>query len=221
MRIASTGQVTIARTTGRWRASPPGRRSGSRSHRRALPSGAASRSAAARRGRRPWRRAARVGDGQHEHGPMPAMTAATHPMAARFGSSVAIGVAGRDPVRPVGSGAGGSRGGPVIDALIHTEVPVAHARVAEAGAVPPPALFRREAPPWEAASLAGRALLASRRRGGQPRAVIPDFHAGARAALRGRTLLTAAAGRCRTPFPTPEKIAPSPPPRSACRRTTR
>jgi predicted nucleic acid-binding protein len=56
--------------------------------------------------------------------------------------------------------------------------------------------------------LAGQALLAYRRRGGQRRSPLPDFYIGAHAAVRGYRLLTRDSARYRTYFPTVEVIAP-------------
>lgn len=59
-----------------------------------------------------------------------------------------------------------------------------------------------------AAFLAGRALLAYRRRGGSKRSPLPDFFIGAHAATQGLRLLTRDPARYRTHFPRLELIAP-------------
>jgi predicted nucleic acid-binding protein len=68
--------------------------------------------------------------------------------------------------------------------------------------------FRREALPYEAAFVAGKAFLAYRRRGGQKRSPLPDFYIGAHAAVRRYRLLTRDVARYRTYFPTVTLIAP-------------
>jgi predicted nucleic acid-binding protein len=71
--------------------------------------------------------------------------------------------------------------------------------------------FRREALPYEAGFVAGKAYLAYRRRGGQKRSPLPDFYIGAHAAVRGYRLLTRDASRYRTYFPRVTLIAPQQP----------
>ena len=70
--------------------------------------------------------------------------------------------------------------------------------------------FRREALPYEAVCLAGKAFLACRRRGGQQRFPLPAFYTGAHAAVRRYRLLTRDAARYRSCFPTLTLIAPGP-----------
>ena len=72
-----------------------------------------------------------------------------------------------------------------------------------------PAALRREALPWDAAFLAGRAFLAYRKRGGVRNAPLPDFYIGAHAAVRHYTLLTRDVPRYRTYFPDVPLIAPA------------
>jgi predicted nucleic acid-binding protein len=68
--------------------------------------------------------------------------------------------------------------------------------------------LKREALPWAAAFLAGRAYLDYRRRGGERRSPLPDFFIGAHAAVAGYGLLTRDPARYRTYFPRLELIAP-------------
>ncbi len=95
----------------------------------------------------------------------------------------------------------------VINAIVFAEVSVGFDRIEELEAALPREL-RREALPWDAAFLAGKAFLAYRRRGGARLAPLPDFFIGAHAAVRGYTLLTRDARRYRTCFPTLPLIAP-------------
>ena len=96
----------------------------------------------------------------------------------------------------------------VINPVVFAEVTMSFARIEEADEVLPPKLFRREAIPWEAAFLAGKAFLAYRRRGGQRRSPLPDFFIGAHAAVRDYALLTRDPGGVRCYFPTLKIIAP-------------
>ena len=68
--------------------------------------------------------------------------------------------------------------------------------------------FRRDALPYEAGFLAGRAFVEYRRRGGSRRAPLTDFYIGAHAAVARYRLLTRDAKRYRTYFPGLEVIAP-------------
>jgi predicted nucleic acid-binding protein len=96
----------------------------------------------------------------------------------------------------------------VIDPLIYAEVSIRFATIEELDEALPPALFRREPLPWEAAFLAGKAFMACRRRGGTRRSPLPDLYIGAHAAVAGYRLLTRDPGRYRTCFPKLELIAP-------------
>ncbi|MEM8552766.1 MAG: hypothetical protein AAGF45_10335 [Pseudomonadota bacterium] len=66
----------------------------------------------------------------------------------------------------------------------------------------------REALPYEAAFLAGKAFLAYRRRGGTRTTPLPDFFIGAHAAVRGYRLITRDVRRSASAFPMVEIIAP-------------
>jgi hypothetical protein len=94
-----------------------------------------------------------------------------------------------------------------INPIIFAEVSVAFDRIEDLEAALP-AELEREALPWDAAFLAGKALLAYRRRGGTRRTPLPDFYIGAHAAVYGHTLLTRDAKRYRSYFPAVSLIAP-------------
>jgi predicted nucleic acid-binding protein len=97
----------------------------------------------------------------------------------------------------------------VINALIYAEVSVGFASIEALEEALPPALFRREHLPYEAAFLAGKVFLRYRQAGGTRRSPLPDFYVGAHAAVAGYRLLTRDASRYRTYFPTLELIAPA------------
>lgn len=96
----------------------------------------------------------------------------------------------------------------VINTIIYAEVSVGYARAEDLDAALPADVFVREPIPYESAFLAGKALLAYRRRGGARTSPLPDFFIGAHAAVAGYQLLTRDAGRYRTYFPKLELIAP-------------
>ncbi|HSY40499.1 MAG TPA: type II toxin-antitoxin system VapC family toxin [Polyangia bacterium] len=95
-----------------------------------------------------------------------------------------------------------------INPLVYAEVSVSFSRIEDLEEVLPSSLFRREALPYEAAFLAGKAFLRYRRRGGARLTPLPDFYIGAHAAIAGFRLLTRDASRYRTYFPSVEIIAP-------------
>lgn len=94
-----------------------------------------------------------------------------------------------------------------INPIVFSEVSVGFERVEDLEAALPDELAR-EALPWDAAFLAGKAFLAYRRRGRRRTAPLPDFFIGAHAAVRAYGLLTRDAARYRTYFPRLELIAP-------------
>ncbi len=96
----------------------------------------------------------------------------------------------------------------VINPIIFAEVSVGYARIEDMEAALPKDLLEREALPYEAAFLAGKAFMAYRRRGGQKRSPLPDFFIGAHAAIGNYRLLTRDAARYRTYFPTITLITP-------------
>ena len=97
----------------------------------------------------------------------------------------------------------------VINAVVYGEVSVGYSSIEELDTALPAELFRRDAIPYEAAFLAGKAFLGYRRRGGARRAPLPDFYIGAHAAIAGFRLLTRDAARYRTYFPKLDLIAPA------------
>ncbi len=70
--------------------------------------------------------------------------------------------------------------------------------------------FEREALPFRAGFLAGKAFQRYRRDSGEKRSPMPDFYIGAHAAVAGYQLLTCDAVRYRGYFPTVKLIAPMP-----------
>ena len=96
----------------------------------------------------------------------------------------------------------------VINPIVYAEVSVGFDRIEDLDDVVPADDFRREALPYEAGFLAGKAFLAYRKRGGQKRSPLPDFYIGAHAAVRGYRLLTRDPARYRTYFPTLSLITP-------------
>jgi predicted nucleic acid-binding protein len=107
----------------------------------------------------------------------------------------------------------GDEGQLVINPIVYAEVSVGFDQIEDLNDVVPAHDFRREALPYEAGFLAGKAFLAYRIRGGQKRSPLPDFYIGAHSAVRGYRLLTRDATRFRTYFPTVTLIAPNRRPR--------
>jgi predicted nucleic acid-binding protein len=95
-----------------------------------------------------------------------------------------------------------------INAIIYAEVSIGFQRIEDLESAIPSSLFRREALPFEAAFLAGKAFLQYRRRGGGRATPLPDFYIGAQAAVAGFRLLTRDPKRYQTYFPSVELIAP-------------
>ncbi len=83
----------------------------------------------------------------------------------------------------------------MINPIIYAEVSVGFERIEDLDRALPPALYRREALPYEAGFLAGKCFLEYRRRGGQKTSPLPDFYIGAHAAIAGYRLLTRDARR--------------------------
>jgi predicted nucleic acid-binding protein len=96
----------------------------------------------------------------------------------------------------------------VINPIVYAEVSIGFDRVEDLDDAIAVDDFRREALPYEAGFLAGKAFLIYRKRGGQKRSPLPDFYIGAHSAVRGYRLLTRDATRYRTYFPTVRLIAP-------------
>lgn len=97
----------------------------------------------------------------------------------------------------------------IINPIIYAEVSVDFARVEELDVALPPDEYRREALPFEAGFLAGKAFVKYRRAGGAKRSPMPDFYIGAHAAVRKYRLLTRDTSRYRTYFPKVQLITPA------------
>lgn len=96
----------------------------------------------------------------------------------------------------------------VINPIVYAEISTGFDRIEELDDAVPANDFEREALPYEAGFLAGKAFYAYRRRGGQRRSPVPDFYIGAHAAVRGYRLLTRDVARYRTSFPALALLAP-------------
>lgn len=127
-------------------------------------------------------------------------------------SNVILDVATEDPVWMAWSSEALARAADesvlVVNPLIYAEVSIGFDSIEELDELLPDTLFRRDPLPFEAAFLAGKAFLAYRRRGGGKGKPLPDFYIGAHAAVSGLRLLTRAARRYRTYFPTVDILAP-------------
>lgn len=97
----------------------------------------------------------------------------------------------------------------LLNPIIYAEISIGYATIESLDAALPSAMYRREALPWEAGFLAGKAFLSYRRRGGARTTPLPDFYIGAHAAIERLVLLTRDAARYRTYFPTVELLTPS------------
>jgi len=97
----------------------------------------------------------------------------------------------------------------VINPLVYAEVSVGFERVEELDEVLPANVLRREALPYTAGFVAGKAFLRYRRQGGARRSPLPDFYIGAHAAVSDYRLLTRDARRYRTYFPRLDLDAPN------------
>jgi len=96
----------------------------------------------------------------------------------------------------------------IINPIVYGEICVGFETIEEADEAVPASLFEREAIPYEAAFLAGKAYAAYRRRAGIKTSPLPDFYIGAHAAVGGYRLLTRDVSRYRTYFPKLTLIAP-------------
>ena len=96
----------------------------------------------------------------------------------------------------------------LINPIIYAEVSSAYDDLESLERALPAQFYTREALPWEAAFLAGRAFVGCRRRGGPRRSPLPDFYIGAHAAVGGYTLLTRDPARYRSYFPKLRIVAP-------------
>ena len=102
----------------------------------------------------------------------------------------------------------GQGGRLLINPIVYAEVSIAFDRIEALDDLLPAAVFHREALPWGAGFLAGKAFRAYRRRGGARSLPLPDFYIGAHAAVRGYAVLTRDAARFRTYFPTVDLVTP-------------
>ena len=96
----------------------------------------------------------------------------------------------------------------VINPIIYAEVSIGFERIEELEEALPADFFQRRELPWEAAFLAGKCFMRSRKLGGAKRSPLPDFFIGAHAAVSGLTLLTRDSARYRTYFPSLKLITP-------------
>ncbi|HMS76064.1 type II toxin-antitoxin system VapC family toxin [Gordonia sp. (in: high G+C Gram-positive bacteria)] len=100
------------------------------------------------------------------------------------------------------------RGTVIINPIVYAEVSVGFDRIEDLDALLPTDYFIREALPWSAGFLAGKAFLAYRRRGGTRPTPLPDFYIGAHAGVSGHRLLTRDLGRYATSFPQVVLVTP-------------
>jgi hypothetical protein len=104
---------------------------------------------------------------------------------------------------------GAADAGPlVINPIIYAEISVDFTSIEELDELIDDADLRREALPFEAGFLAGKAYLSYRRRGGTRRSPLADFYIGSHAAIAGHRLLTRDTDRYRSYFPALELISP-------------
>jgi hypothetical protein len=96
----------------------------------------------------------------------------------------------------------------VINPIVFAEVSIRFSQIEALDEALPRAMLEREAIPFEAAFLAGKAFVAYRRLGGSKSSPLPDFFIGAHAAVAGYALLTRDAARYRSYFPRLAVIAP-------------
>jgi predicted nucleic acid-binding protein len=96
----------------------------------------------------------------------------------------------------------------VINPIIYAEVSIRYSRIEDLNAALQSTLVAREAIPYEAAFLAGKAFVVYRKRSGARRSPLPDFFIGAHASIAGYRLLTRDAARYRTYFPRLPIISP-------------
>lgn len=89
----------------------------------------------------------------------------------------------------------------VINPIIYAEVSVRFTRIEDLEAALPLEMFVREALPFEASFLAGKAFLRYRSEGGTKTMPLPDFFIGAHAAVSGHEVLTRDVQRIRRHYP--------------------
>ena len=96
----------------------------------------------------------------------------------------------------------------VINPIIYAEVAVPFPDINALETALPRASIRREALPWEAGFLAGKAFARYRRAGGTRQYPLPDFYIGAHAMVKRMRLLTRDGRMYREYFPGLDVIAP-------------
>ena len=96
----------------------------------------------------------------------------------------------------------------VINPIVYAEVSIPYAAIEDLESAIASFRFDREAIPYEAAFLAGKAFVRYRRRGGARTSPLPDFFIGAHAAVAGLTLLTRDPRRYLEYYPRLGVIAP-------------
>ncbi len=96
----------------------------------------------------------------------------------------------------------------VINPIIYAEVSIRFDTLEDADAAISQSLLVREALPYEAAFLAGKAFVAYRRRGGVKISPLPDFYIGAHALIANYQVMTRDPTRYRTYFPKLRLISP-------------
>lgn len=96
-----------------------------------------------------------------------------------------------------------------INPIIYAEVSVGFARIEELEAALSGCGIHMPAIPKEALFLAGKAFLASKKRGGAKNSILPDFFIGAHAAVSGLSLMTRDASRYQSYFPSVQPMTPT------------
>ncbi len=96
----------------------------------------------------------------------------------------------------------------LLNAIVYAEVSIRFSRIEDLEDALPASLIEREAIPFQAAFLAGKAFASYRRRGGARVSTLPDFFIGAHAAVAGHRLLTRDPKRYRSYFPGVALISP-------------
>ena len=99
-------------------------------------------------------------------------------------------------------------GSVVINPLVYAEVSVRFESIEALDEALGTSLLTREALPFTAGFIAGKAFTRYRRRGGSRATPLPDFYIGAHALVAGYRLLTRDARRYRTYFPRLQLVAP-------------
>lgn len=96
----------------------------------------------------------------------------------------------------------------IINPIIYAEISAGFNTIDELEGVISSMFFKREALPYDAAFLAGKAFLKYRQSGGTRRSPLPDFYIGAHALTSGYRLLSRDSKRYQTYFPDLDLIAP-------------